>query len=152
VPTTNRTHFSISEGLGSKRHQEKIRKQIAFLEEFIKLPVVKRAARSANIKRRRHYDWLKTDPAYAKLFASMEERVTWLLEDTLVDRALYGVEKVVTVAGKREVIRKFDSQLLIFLLKARRPERYRERVEITKLCELTARLNAARERVAKANR
>jgi hypothetical protein len=136
----------ISEGFGSKRHQEKIRKQIAFLQEFIKLPVVKRAARATNVKRGRHYDWLKTDPTYARLFASMEERVTALLEDTLVDRALYGLEKVVTVAGKREVIRKFDHRLLIFLLKARCPGKYRDPADAARLSELSERLRAARER------
>jgi hypothetical protein len=135
----------ISEGFGSKRHQEKIRKQLAFLEEFIKLPVVKRAARAANIKRGRHYDWLKTDVAYAKLYASLEERLTGLLEDTLVERALYGVEKVVTVAGKREVIRKFDSQLLIFLLKYRRPDKYRDPADVERVRELSERLRAVRE-------
>jgi hypothetical protein len=109
------------------------------------LPVVKRAARAANIKRGRHYDWLKTDPAYAKLYASIEERVTGLLEDTLVERALYGVEKVVTVAGKREVIRKFDSQLLIFLVKYRRPDKYRDPAEVERVRELSERLRAARE-------
>jgi hypothetical protein len=74
-----------------------------------------------------------------------EERVTGLLEDTLVDRALYGVEKVVTVAGKREVIRKFDSQLLIFLLKARCPDKYRDPADAARLGELSQRLRAARE-------
>jgi hypothetical protein len=28
----------ISEGFGSKRYQEKVRKELAFLQEFIKLP------------------------------------------------------------------------------------------------------------------
>lgn len=141
----------ISEGFGSKRHQEKIREQLGFLQEFVKLPVVKRAARAANIKRGRHYDWLKTDSTYAKLYASIEERVTWLLEDTLVERALYGVEKVVTVAGKREVIRKFYPRDLIFLLKYRRPDKYRDPADVERVREHSERLHAARER-AKAKR
>jgi hypothetical protein len=122
-----------------------------FFKSLLSCLVVKRAARAANIKRGRHYDWLKNDPAYAKLFAALEKEIIELLEDTLMERALYGVEKVVTIAGRREVIRKFDHRCLMFALKARRPGKYRDPADAARLGELSERLRAARER-AKAKR
>ena len=45
-----------------------------------------------------------------------------------VRRAYLGVEKPVTVAGKREVIREYSDTLLIFLLKGARPQKYRDNI------------------------
>jgi hypothetical protein len=36
----------------------------------------------------------------------------------------------VTVAGKRELVREYSDTLLIFLLKGRRPAKYRERYDV----------------------
>lgn len=45
-----------------------------------------------------------------------------------VRRAYHGVEKPVTVAGKREIIREYSDTLLIFLLKGARSNKYRDNV------------------------
>jgi hypothetical protein len=42
-----------------------------------------------------------------------------------------GVERPVTVAGEREVIREYSDRMLEMLLKAHRPEKYRERYDVT---------------------
>lgn len=41
------------------------------------------------------------------------------------------VERPVTVAGNREVIREYSDRMLEMLLKAHRPEKYRERHDVT---------------------
>lgn len=50
------------------------------------------------------------------------------LEDEAVRRGYEGVERPVTIAGKREIIREYSDTLLIFLLKAARPQKYRDYV------------------------
>jgi hypothetical protein len=42
-------------------------------------------------------------------------------------RAVVGVDKPMTVAGEREVVREQSDRLLMFLLRARRPEIYGDR-------------------------
>ena len=50
------------------------------------------------------------------------------LEDEAVRRAVDGVDEQVFYQGKAcGVVRKYSDTLLIFLLKGRRPERYRDR-------------------------
>jgi hypothetical protein len=47
-----------------------------------------------------------------------------------IRRAYEGVERPVTVAGKRELVREYSDTLLIFLLKGLRPAKYRERYDV----------------------
>lgn len=52
-------------------------------------------------------------------------------EDAALTRAVDGWEEPVWHQGVQVgTVRKYDSQLLMFLLRARRPEKYRERAEI----------------------
>jgi hypothetical protein len=78
------------------------------------------------IDRGTHYDWLKADPEYKAEFEKIQDQAVQSLEDEAVRRAYHGVEKPVTVAGKREVIREYSDTLLIFLLKGARPNKYRD--------------------------
>jgi hypothetical protein len=53
------------------------------------------------------------------------------VEDAAVSRAVDGWEEAVYQGGRQVgTVRKFDSALLMFMLRARRPETYRERTEI----------------------
>lgn len=133
-------------------YQKKIRQQDAFLQQLAKWGTIKRAAEASHVHRQRHYEWLKTDPAYAKLFAQVLEETKNLFEDELYERALYGVPTVKTIAGRREELRKFDSKYLLTVVKAMFPEKYREHhdVVIANLGEITERLIAGRERANKA--
>ena len=69
------------------------------------------AARSAGFGRRTAFEWKAADPDFASGWEDAYESATDGLEDTALARAM----------------EKSDS-LLMFLLKARRPEIYRERV------------------------
>ena len=82
------------------------------------------------IDRGTHYDWLKADPGYKAAFEAVQDQAAQSLEDEAVRRAYEGVERPVTVAGKRELVREYSDTLLIFLLKGLRPAKYRERYDV----------------------
>jgi hypothetical protein len=79
----------------------------------------------AGIDRGTHYHWLK-DPEYKAQFEAAQVQAADMLEDEAIRRAFHGVEKPITVAGKREIIRESSDTLLIFLLKGARPQKYRD--------------------------
>ena len=87
----------------------------------------------------------------------LENRAVDALEDEAVRRAYEGVERAVTVAGQREIIREYSDTLLIFLLKGARPERYRDNLRLEGAFQLNMsaiadRLREGRLRVAEAAR
>jgi hypothetical protein len=74
------------------------------------------------------------DLAYAEKFASAREEAVDLLEGEALRRAVQGVEEPVFYKGERVdkgQVRRYSDVLLIFLLKANRPVKFRDRVEIT---------------------
>ena len=52
------------------------------------------------------------------------------LEAEVYRRAVIGVERPITVAGERVMVREYSDRLLMFLLKAEKPEKYRDRREV----------------------
>lgn len=102
-------------------------KQRAFLRAYAALGRVDLAAEASKIHRDTHYAWLHEETPYAHFFDQCREEVAQRLEDEAFRRAHDGIDKPVTVAGEREVIREYSDTLLIFLLKGMKPERYRER-------------------------
>ncbi len=106
------------------------RKQDAFLTAFTEHATISAAATAIHINRHTHYNWLESDEGYAARFKEAEEGVTEALEAEARRRAQVGVEEPVHFQGKRvDVIRRYSDTLLIFLLKARRPDTYRERFD-----------------------
>ena len=109
---------------------ERRRKQDQFLAAFGEHATIAAAATASDIGRRTHYDWLDADDAYAGRFREVEEDVTEALEAEARRRAQLGVEEPVYYKGERvDTIRRYSDVLLIFLLKARRPDVYRERFD-----------------------
>src|SRR5260370_42537147 len=103
--------------------------QQAFLSAYSETCSITSAARAAGLGRTVHYDWLAKDEGYRKAFAKAHEQAADALEDEAVRRAHEGTEKPITVAGQREIVREYSDTLLIFLLKAIRPAKYRERFD-----------------------
>jgi hypothetical protein len=99
------------------------------IEEFRRTGRVDLACASAGVDRTCHYDWLKRYPEYASEFKEAREQVAGLLEDEAVRRAYYGTAKPVAVAGKIVMLHEFSDQLLMFLLKARKPEIFADRLK-----------------------
>lgn len=85
-------------------------RKAAFLIEYEARGSLSAAATAAGIVRRTHYDWLEKDPEYVKSFAAAKVRAIDSLESVAFDRAFSG-----------------SDLLLIFLLKANNPAKYRDR-------------------------
>lgn len=88
----------------------------AFLDAFAETGIVLAAAQASGIGRASVYRWLEHDEEFALAFHQAEEDSTQRLERAAYERATRSVEP--------------SDTLLIFLLKARRPERYRDRYEV----------------------
>jgi hypothetical protein len=82
-----------------------------FLDTYARTGNMTGAARKAGITLARHYQQLEADPEYRKDFAAAQQQLAGRLEDLVFRRALAG-----------------SDELLIFILRAWLPERYREHV------------------------
>ncbi len=94
--------------------------QTLFLEAFAKLGNVTEAAEVSNVGRSTHYEWLETDPQYAKRFQAVKDRFADLIRKTVRERSidLWDVDNRAAV------------RLLELMAKAHCPE-FREKHEIT---------------------
>ena len=102
-------------------------KKPAMLAAYAELGVITHAAAAAGIERSTHWRWMQDDPEYAAKFAEAHEQAVEKLEREALRRAADGWEE--PVFHKGEVVghvKKFSDTLLIFMLKAARPEKYRE--------------------------
>jgi hypothetical protein len=106
--------------------------QRAFLAAFRKTGNVRLACEAAKVGRSSHYRWLSQDPAYRDAFAVAKEEAADLLEAEAFRRAVHGWDEPVGwYKGKAGgVVKRYSDALLIVLLKALRPNRYKERVEM----------------------
>lgn len=99
-----------------------------FLEAFAKHGTVTAACKAAGIGRTTHYDWTHEDPDYADQFEHARDALVDSLEEEAVRRARDGIEKGIYHQGELVAVeRQYSDTLLIFLLKANRPDKYKER-------------------------
>ena len=107
-------------------------KKAAFLLVFPDEGTVTHAAARVGIDRATHYRWLHDDAAYASAFAEAEVKATDNMEREARRRAIEGTDEPVYQGGKLiGHIRKYSDTLLIFMMKAAMPAKYRERVDVT---------------------
>lgn len=106
-----------------------------FLEVFARCGNIKESCDIANIGRHTHYDWLE-DPEYRKAFEDAKEDACDVLAEEVRRRGQHGYEELQyrrdaegNTVGEVLVTRKYDSTLLMFLLKSRKPEVYRDNVK-----------------------
>ena len=106
--------------------------QRTFLAVYGEMGVIKRACKVAGVARSSHYEWLEGNPEYKRAFEDAQEDAADSLEAEVYRRAVKGVRKATGwykgVAGG--YVREYSDLLLMFRLKALRPEQYRERVEM----------------------
>jgi len=85
-----------------------------------------------NINRHTVYQWLEHDDQFAAAFNEAGVRATEVLEREAWRRAKDGIAEPVYQHGKEVgTIQRYSDQLLMFLLRARAPERYRDRVDVS---------------------
>lgn len=116
--------------------------QKAFLEQYKSVGIITAAARLVGIDRQRHYEWLDQPtkyPTYQALFESAHEEACDRLETEALRRAVQGWDEPVFGKGPGQhagtvvvgAVRKYSDRMLELLLKARRPEKFKERFEHT---------------------
>lgn len=135
--------------MASARTTRTPKKQAAFLEELMLRGNVRDACAAANVPRRTVYDWRDADPAFARAWDDALDEAADIMEREAHRRAVDGVdEPVYGSLGKGEgmgevgTIRKYSDTLLIFLLKAARPEKYRDRQQVEHTGEIAQKVYA----------
>lgn len=122
---------------GNCEAYDKASDQATFLEAFAIYGNIVRACLETVIPRRTVYKWRRhnekgepLDPEFMELFEVARDEAVKTLEAEAWRRAVDGDITPTTVAGERvDVYRKSDT-LLIFLLKAHAPEKYRDRYDV----------------------
>ncbi len=99
---------------------------------------VTRAAKAMGLSRKHCYDLKDKDAAFSQMWDDAVEAGTELLEAAAYKRAM-GIERdVFGRDGKKTgTIHEYNTTLTIFLLKGRRPEKYRERTQVDYTGDLT---------------
>jgi len=101
-------------------------KKRAFLAAYAHCGQIGHAATLAGCDRGSHYDWKRTDPAYAAAFQVAQAMAVEAYEDEATRRALGWDETRYTTDGTPYTVRQQSDTLLIFRLKALKPEVYRD--------------------------
>ena len=92
---------------------------------------VSRACQAAKVSRDAMYEHRKTDQDFAKLWDETIEIAVEDLEQEARRRAFKGYKKPVYQQGKLVgYVQEYSDSLLMFLLKGKKPEVYRERMDI----------------------
>lgn len=103
-------------------------------ERFIKALAVSGnvlfASKAAGIDRRTSYEQCERDPIFKAAFEEARECAADRLEQEAYRRAHDGVRKPIAVNKRTLWVREYSDTLLIFLLKAARPHKYRDNHQI----------------------
>ena len=113
-------------------------KKRRFLNAMARMATITHAARAAGVTRQTVYNWQDTDRRFGELFDLAKEVAADRLEAEVYRRAFEGVREPVIYrgrvvkdsCGKDLFITRHSDTLAIFLLKAMRPKKYRERFEV----------------------
>ena len=136
-------------------------RQERFLKALAETGIVSAAVEMAGTSRTRVYELRKHDAGFAAAWEEADERAADALEAEAWRRAVDGVQEPLVRGGKvvRDddgqpiAIRRYSDALMIALLKARRPERFKDRavVEHDITDNLADRLDAGRRRALAAS-
>lgn len=116
-----------SRGLG-KHVPDRKKVMDTFLESYSQTHNILVSCLAANVDRTTIWRWASEDQSFGTRYRDAEADYRDRLHSELHRRIFEGIEKPITVAGKREVIRELSDTLLIFEMKRHMPE-YRDRWE-----------------------
>lgn len=103
-----------------------------FLRWYSQSGNVTYAAKRAGVDRGQVYRWQEESDQFAAAFREADLKATEVLEREAWRRANEGVAEPVYQHGKLVgTIQRYSDNLLMFLLRARAPERYRDRVDVS---------------------
>ncbi len=107
-------------------------RQKEFLVEYIQTGIILRACLNINMARDTHRKWLNTSEIYAQVFEDAREMANEKLELLAYDLANGVYSKPLVslgeIVGYEQI---YDTKMLDRLLKARMPEKYTERKDVT---------------------
>ncbi len=102
-------------------------KKRRFLERFAETGSISTASSHAGVSRRTHLKWKAKDKSFSIAWEEALGIAVDLMEYEARRRALHGTLEPVYYAGKPVgAIRRYSDSLLMFLLKAMKPEKYRD--------------------------
>jgi hypothetical protein len=108
----------------------------AFLKALADTGNVRAACHVAGVGRTTAYRAQADDPAFAAAWETAIEESVDLLEIEARRRAVKGTDKPVFHQGKQVAsVKEYSDTLLIFLLKANRPEKYRDNYKLNELLD-----------------
>lgn len=106
-------------------------KEAAFFAALADTANVTRACKAVDIARQTAYDRREADAGFAARWEKALQLGVEGLEDEATRRAFEGTDKPVFYEGRPcGTIREYSDTLTIFLLKAHKPEKYRERYDV----------------------
>jgi hypothetical protein len=106
-------------------------KKRAFLDHYARRGNLTTAAEAAGVARSAVYTWQEHDPLFGAALREAALEATERLEAEAWRRAVDGVARPVYREGAVVgTVEHYSDGLLMFLLKARKPEAYRERVDV----------------------
>lgn len=126
-----------------------------FLEALANCGNVSEAAKAANVSRVWAYDKRKADPSFAAQWETALEIAVDSLEGEAWRRGRDGTEEYITckdglvldAEGRPVMQRKYSDTLMVLLLKAHRPDKFKDRAQVdVSVTDLSARMDAARKR------
>ncbi len=109
-------------------------KLTAFCAALAETGIVAKACKAVGVSRQTAYEWRSEIPAFSEAWDKALNVGITALEDEAHRRAFEGVDEGVYHQGVlMDTQKKYSDTLAIFLLKAHKPEKYREnsRVELT---------------------
>lgn len=103
----------------------------AFLAAFRELGTITAACRQVGVGRTTAFRHRQQDEDFALAWAEIDEEVVERMEREAFRRAVEGTTKPLVSAGRHVTdVTEYSDSLLQFLLKGRRPERYRDNVKV----------------------
>lgn len=105
--------------------------RVAFLAVLASGGSPTKAAGAVGVDRRTAYRWKENDAEFAVMWDDAVEAGNDGLEDEARRRAVDGIDKPVTIAGEREVVKEYSDTLLTLMLKGRRRAVYSDKVDHT---------------------
>jgi len=129
-PTVSRIRASTAGVRGVTGSLDRARER--FLRWYAQSGNVTYAAKRAGVPRNTIYEWQEASDQFAAAFREADLKATEVLEREAWRRANEGVAEPVYQHGKLVgTIQRYSDNLLMFLLRARAPERYRDRVDVS---------------------
>jgi hypothetical protein len=110
--------------------------KVVFLKVYRECGIVGPAAEAAHVSRQTIYVWREHDEEFAVAMNAAREEALDAIEHEAYRRAVLGVPQERPITARGEVIgtytiTEYSDRLLELVLKANRPEKYRERFDVT---------------------